>query len=180
MVKKSQLDAGIGDFCSHKCWWNAGAKARMCAPEMLAFAAQRRRASIAANGTKHGRGPEHHSWKGGREAYIERSRDKSRARVKAYRKANPSKVREFTQRRKQRKLGRLPRGTIDQLHTMQRGKCAVCRNKLQNNFHVDHIVPLAKGGQHEATNVQLLCPPCNVRKSAKDPIDFMQERGFLL
>jgi hypothetical protein len=29
-------------------------------------------------------------------------------------------------------------------------------------------------------NVQLLCPPCNLKKHAKDPIQFMQERGFLL
>lgn len=40
--------------------------------------------------------------------------------------------------------------------------------------------PLARGGTNQRTNLQLLCPPCNLSKSAKDPIDFMQSRGFLL
>lgn len=42
------------------------------------------------------------------------------------------------------------------------------------------IVPLAKGGSDGPENIQLLCAPCNRRKSAKDPIVFMQENGFLL
>ena len=42
------------------------------------------------------------------------------------------------------------------------------------------IKPLARGGTNQRTNLQLLCPPCNLSKSAKDPIDFMQSRGFLL
>ena len=41
-------------------------------------------------------------------------------------------------------------------------------------------MPLARGGKHEASNLQLLCPPCNMSKNAKHPIDFMQQRGFLL
>jgi hypothetical protein len=28
--------------------------------------------------------------------------------------------------------------------------------------------------------LQLLCRPCNLSKSARDPIEFMQERGMLL
>lgn len=41
-------------------------------------------------------------------------------------------------------------------------------------------MPLAKGGEHTPFNIQLLCPRCNVRKSAKHPVDFMQENGYLL
>jgi hypothetical protein len=33
---------------------------------------------------------------------------------------------------------------------------------------------------HTDFNVQLLCATCNLNKNAKDPIDFMQSRGFLL
>ena len=47
-------------------------------------------------------------------------------------------------------------------------------------MHLDHKVPLAAGGANEFGNLQLLCPRCNLAKSARDPLDFMQSRGFLL
>jgi len=62
----------------------------------------------------------------------------------------------------------------------QRGKCPVCRKKLGKKYHLDHIVPLVKGGTNELTNAQLLHPICNCSKQARDPIEFMQSRGFLL
>ncbi|MGL5935922.1 MAG: HNH endonuclease, partial [Cetobacterium sp.] len=37
-----------------------------------------------------------------------------------------------------------------------------------------------RGGAHCDSNVQLLCPTCNLRKAAKDPVVFMQEMGRLL
>ena len=63
---------------------------------------------------------------------------------------------------------------------LQRGKCACCRVSIADGYHVDHIQPLALGGSNDKTNLQLLCPTCNTKKSAKHPIDFMQSRGLLL
>jgi 5-methylcytosine-specific restriction endonuclease McrA len=34
-------------------------------------------------------------------------------------------------------------------------------------FHVDHIMPLAKGGLHCYTNVQVAHPKCNLSKKDK-------------
>lgn len=125
-------------------------------------------------------GPQHPRWSGGKKASYERNKKKAIAWTREYRKRNPHKVREFMERREGRKYGRLPKGTILRLMELQMGKCAVCRVGIKEKFHVDHIVPLARGGRHEKTNVQLLCPSCNCHKSAKDPITFMQQRGFLL
>ncbi len=33
--------------------------------------------------------------------------------------------------------------------------------------HLDHIIPLSKGGEHTASNVQPLCAECNLKKGAK-------------
>ena len=70
-------------------------------------------------------------------------------------------------------------GYKDRLLVLQKGKCACCKTKL-DKYHVDHIVPVSKGGPHEFTNLQLLCPTCNLNKHAKDPVDFMQTKGYLL
>lgn len=62
----------------------------------------------------------------------------------------------------------------------QRGKCVACRGKISGIYHIDHIMPLALGGSNGISNIQLLCPRCNLSKKDKHPITFMQSRGFLL
>ena len=34
-------------------------------------------------------------------------------------------------------------------------------------YHVDHIRALADGGANDRTNLQLLCPTCNIKKGAR-------------
>lgn len=69
---------------------------------------------------------------------------------------------------------------IKQLLSSQKGKCICCKSSIANNYHVDHIIPLALGGRNDKLNLQILCPTCNIRKGAKHPIDFMQSIGMLL
>lgn len=185
VVKKSQIDDGHGKYCTQQCARIAGAFDHLTTSDNLANAAKARAVSVAQNGTAHLRGEHSPLWRGGREAVVERQRQKGRspeglARQRLYRKANKEKVREFRMRRRGRSYGRLPPGTVAKIGQLQKWLCAVCRCGVKGKYHVDHIMPLAKGGQHVAANIQILCPACNVRKSAKDPIDFMQERGFLL
>jgi len=58
--------------------------------------------------------------------------------------------------------------------------CYWCGDKCDKNYHVDHYIPLSRGGEHKAENLVISCPTCNLQKHAKDPIDFMRSRGFLL
>jgi 5-methylcytosine-specific restriction endonuclease McrA len=95
---------------------------------------------------------------------------------------NPAKILEYSRNRRARKRdaeGSHTANDIDRLWDLQRGLCAACRKRM-SKYHVDHVVPLAKGGSNNWTNLQLLHPLCNQQKSAKDPIEFMQEQGFLL
>jgi 5-methylcytosine-specific restriction endonuclease McrA len=62
-------------------------------------------------------------------------------------------------------------------HSTSRVKCYLCGKAISNGErHVDHIVPLAKGGEHSARNLAIACAKCNLSKNAKMPA----EVGLLL
>lgn len=44
-------------------------------------------------------------------------------------------------------------------------KCALCPNT--EKLEIDHIKPVSKGGLCEIKNLQVLCKPCNIKKSNK-------------
>lgn len=69
---------------------------------------------------------------------------------------------------------------INDLLIKQKYKCIICNIDISKKFHRDHIYPIVAGGSNDIFNIQLLCPACNAKKSGKHPIDFMQEKGFLL
>jgi 5-methylcytosine-specific restriction endonuclease McrA len=46
----------------------------------------------------------------------------------------------------------------------QKGKCYWCRKPHGNNYHVDHVKPLAKGGKNEYGNIVIACAKCNLSK----------------
>lgn len=126
------------------------------------------------------------------------NREKRKSSSAAWRAANPDKVKSWSSRyyaenkeahilrnniRRAREVengGTLSRGLAERLYSMQRGKCACCGKPLGKDYHLDHIMPLALGGSNTDENMQLLRATCNRQKNAKHPVDFMQQRGFLL
>jgi 5-methylcytosine-specific restriction endonuclease McrA len=62
----------------------------------------------------------------------------------------------------------------------QAKRCYWCGDDCASAYHVDHYTPLSKGGAHELHNLVIACPTCNLRKHAKDPLDFAREVGRLL
>lgn len=121
-------------------------------------------------------------------ARIKASREKRidayRERQRAHKKAHPEKVRAHDANRRAR-LANAPgdgwtAADVAAIREAQKGKCAICREKLGKRIHRDHIVPLSKGGAHCRRNLQLLCEPCNLAKGARDPIDHARTLGLLL
>ena len=105
---------------------------------------------------------------------------KAVAGMKAWRAANPEKAAAMSvaaaHRRRARKLGQLGHVSpdIEALLMDQQGhRCAApwCRLELggRKMWHLDHIMPLNLGGMHDDDNLQILCAPCNLSKSAKHP-----------
>ena len=111
----------------------------------------------------------------------------NRARVQRWVVENPDKARRLRQVQAQRRrarerniAGSFTRRDLERLFKLQCGKCAYCRVKLGRKHHVDHIVPVAKGGTNDPSNLQLLCIPCNRKKAARDPLDFARLLGLLV
>lgn len=187
IARGTQIRSGEGNYCTVRCHFEKFGMSALHRPEVQRLAAERLKALRGAGMVKYRIGVNNPVWKGGknesRKRLLEkhmRNPEESRGKARAYRRKNHAKVKEWRNRRRDRKFGRLPKFTVVNMYKSQRGLCPVCKKKLGEKYHLDHIVPLARGGKHEPKNVQLLCPPCNLSKSAKDPIDFMQERGFLL
>lgn len=71
------------------------------------------------------------------------------------------------QERREYSYGQLSKNIWQTLFDKQNGLCNGCSNTLESNSHIDHIVPLSRGGDNLDNNVQLLCPYCNLSKGSK-------------
>jgi len=87
------------------------------------------------------------------------------------------KAKNHNRRAQKRNSGGKHTGTeILNLFDLQSGTCPYCNTKLhktgKNKYHSDHIMPLSRGGTNDISNIQLLCPPCNLSKHDKFPEEF--------
>ncbi len=115
----------------------------------------------------------------------ERQNPDARRLARAKWDANNPEVRRAITRNRRAKIkgssGRVTSRDVESILRMQKYKCAVCRIDLrESGHHMDHIMPIALGGDNSVMNLQATCPQCNQSKGAKNPVDFMQSRGFLL
>lgn len=58
---------------------------------------------------------------------------------------------------------RIPKVMRSAIIHLYSGKCQYCGAKNAN--HIDHIVPVSKGGEGVLENLTLACEACNIRKS---------------
>ena len=102
-----------------------------------------------------------------RRAYQKR-KAKSRAETKAWKAANREATSMHNRAAKAKRRaaeGSYNKDDIARLFIAQGARC-LCGDELLA-FHVDHIVPVARGGSNWPSNLQLLCGRCNRSKGAK-------------
>jgi 5-methylcytosine-specific restriction endonuclease McrA len=111
-----------------------------------------------------------------REAFAERylaARDRRRAKKTAYmrrwRAANPEAIRAIEWRRRHAIRNNPDSRRVTQMDWERLvgrfdGCCAYCGEK-SDDLHLDHVVPVSRGGRHGIGNALPACPGCNQSKT---------------
>lgn len=61
----------------------------------------------------------------------------------------------------------VPKVIYDNFLRYGANRCEKCKQFTGLRFHIDHIIPISKGGDNGHENLQLLCPKCNLKKGTK-------------
>jgi len=93
-----------------------------------------------------------------------------RNRAKAYAKEYPERAREAVRKRRARKRGANHLETFSRREIWLRddGICHLCKKPCNpSDWHLEHIVPLSRGGDHTRLNCAVSHPACNLSKGNK-------------
>lgn len=117
--------------------------------------------------------------------------EKNLARSRAKRKANPEAARAAAKKCRDRKpdlylsyihnrrARRLSApGSFDSTHVqmklkLQDNRCYYCNRELEK-YHIEHKIPLVRGGTNWPANICAACPSCNHRKASRTPREFRE------
>lgn len=84
-------------------------------------------------------------------------------------------------RRRAKKLdagGKFTRHDVKRILEAQKHRCWWCSCRLDKH-HMDHRIPLSRGGANDPSNLVASCPPCNQRKSSKMPWELLDNPRLL-
>jgi len=102
-------------------------------------------------------------------AYYEANPEVAKAGQRAWAKANPEAKRNRSSLRNSLRRARIAENgiflvTAKDIARLLRQPCAYCGAVAE---HIDHVVPIARGGAHKIGNLVAACSSCNLRKGSK-------------
>lgn len=104
------------------------------------------------------------------------------AGIEAWRKANRETARTYLRNRRARikSVGGVhTKEDVLRLIEGQKGHCWWCSKKIpKGKHHVDHRIPIARGGSNGPENLVISCAPCNLKKNMKMPWEMQIPRMF--
>lgn len=165
--KDRSRDSGVFPWCIACCRTSDRARYK-AAPDKKKANSRQRRERV---------GPEAHTkyceeWRARNKTYLldyqrewrKQNRQRCAERIREWRKANPGRHRASQARRRAQKKGsQAPRD----LRVTAIYEIAAWLRSKGDDVHVDHIIPLSKGGPHTYGNLQILTAQENLRKGSK-------------
>jgi 5-methylcytosine-specific restriction endonuclease McrA len=103
-------------------------------------------------------------------AYYLRNLEKMRERGRKQARENPEAARARVYARRARKKGASVRERVYRSVVWRRdeGTCHICNLPCDpNRWDMDHVVPLARGGDHSYANIRVAHPVCNNSKRTR-------------
>jgi len=107
--------------------------------------------------------------------YIAAHQDEHRAYVRSHYRRNKERYSAYRQNRRAavaQASGTHTGEDILSQYAAQKKRCYWCGVRLGGTYHIDHVVPLARGGSNSRENLVIACPSCNLSKRDKHPMDF--------
>lgn len=83
-------------------------------------------------------------------------------------------IRHRVQQLNARALPKITAGDVRDVVAKSDRHCPYCNTYLtQSNTHIDHIQPIGEGGTNSPENLELICNFCNLAKSNRSRIEFI-------
>lgn len=112
--------------------------------------------------------------------YRARTRDRRIEYNRLYRKLNPAIGRRNRKMREDRKRSAIlfpfSNEELDQRMSVFGHICVYCGGPFE---HIDHVIPLARGGYHQLSNLRPSCKFCNLSKGAKSLQDWKRHMSLV-
>lgn len=118
-------------------------------------------------------------------SFRRNNRERQRLRALDYRKRNPTKRIKWARANPSRQAaiyakrsfakrgGVVYKVTLKELQNLYLSQCTYCNARAE---HIDHVVPLSRGGQHSIGNLTGSCASCNLSKGSKFIMEWKRGR----
>lgn len=63
----------------------------------------------------------------------------------------------------------IPLAILAEVYNRDGPVCSYCNEGPLDSWHIDHILPWSRGGEHSVENLCVSCASCNLSKGAKTP-----------
>lgn len=67
---------------------------------------------------------------------------------------------------------------ILEIYEIQDGRCCYCGMPFDDDYQIDHVMPLSRGGTNNPDNIALSCSTCNFAKHNHLMDEWMTKRGW--
>lgn len=109
-------------------------------------------------------------------AWVVANPEKRKEHVRRWYEANRDRALAYKNRRRAREMaaeGTYSAQDIREIYASQRGRCWWCGCEVGTQYHVDHRVPLSRGGSNNPENLVVSCPTCNLKKNDRYPHEWI-------